>query len=109
MLDLVSLAHFHAAVLRLPCAHGVLADTLFPSHIFGSAACLNLLQRGNNLRIRVPAFAHLPSPSLRPNRIPKWTDSGGQITVIPTDIKRPVGEVRGHLRQPRENTTSFPP
>jgi len=35
----------------------------------------------------MPALAHLPSPFLRPNRIPIWTDSGGQV--------RARGSVRG--------------
>jgi hypothetical protein len=48
-------------------------------NILGRAPRLNLLQRSDDLRLRVPALAHRLSPFLRPNRIPKWTDSGGQV------------------------------
>jgi hypothetical protein len=76
--DLFGLAYLHASVLRLPGTDGVLTDGLFPRNIVGRAPRLNLLQRSDDLRLRVPAFAHLPSPFLRPNRIPKWTESGGR-------------------------------
>jgi len=65
MLDLFGLAHFHAAVLRLAGIDGLLAYTLLPGHIFRRAARFDLLQRSNNLRLRVPAFTHpsFPFPS----------------------------------------------
>jgi hypothetical protein len=50
-------------------------------HTFRRAACLNLLQRSDNLRLRVAAFAHCFSPFLRPNRIPNWTNPGGQVNL----------------------------
>jgi len=74
---LFGLAHFHAAVLRLPGVDGVLAYALLPGHIFRRAARFNLLQRSNDLRLRVLASAHPSFPFLRPNRSPKWTDLGG--------------------------------
>jgi hypothetical protein len=45
-------------------------------------ARLNLLQRSDNLRLRVPALTHHLSPFLRPNRIPIRADFGGQVTGI---------------------------
>ena len=57
----------------------VLADALFPSPIFRPPNRLNLLQRGDNLRLCVPASAHPPYLFLRPNRIPNLMDSGGQV------------------------------
>lgn len=63
VLDLFGLAHFHFAILRLPGIDGVLAHTLLPSHIFGRAARLNLLQRSDDLRLRVLASAHYLHPS----------------------------------------------
>jgi hypothetical protein len=54
-----------------PCV----CSRLFSRNILGSAPCLNLLKCTDNPRFRVSALAHLPSPFLRPNRIPKWTNS----------------------------------
>ena len=64
-IDLFGLAHFHAVVLRLPCIDGVLAYALLPGHIVGRPARLNLLQRSDDLRLRMPASAHssFPFPS----------------------------------------------
>ena len=76
----------------------VLADALFPSPIFRRATRLNLLQRSDNLRLCVPVSAHPSYLFLRPNRIPNWMDSGGQVipakvnkhsrTVTPTTSRR---------------------
>jgi carboxylesterase type B len=77
----------------------VLAYTLFPRNILGRAPCLNLLQRSNDLRLRVPALAHRLSPFLRPNRIPIWTDSRGQVMI---GYNSDEGATFSHDRTPRE-------
>jgi hypothetical protein len=52
----------------------VLAHTLFPSHIFRRAARFHLRQRGDDLRLRVPAVIH-PSFPLPPPR--SYSDPDG--------------------------------
>jgi len=73
---------------------GVLADALFPSHILYHATHLNLLQRTDNLRFRVLATAHRPSPFLRPNRIPNWTKKrgSGQSLCLGADLVMRLGK-----------------
>ena len=56
------------------------SDDLLPGHVIDRATRLNLLQRSDHLRLRVLASAHPSFAFLRPNRIPKWTDLGGQVT-----------------------------
>jgi hypothetical protein len=65
VLDLFGFAHFYAAVLRLPGIDRMLAYVLFPSQVFRRAIRFNLLQRSNDLRLRVTALAHplFPFPS----------------------------------------------
>ncbi|HUD15006.1 MAG TPA: tetratricopeptide repeat protein [Terracidiphilus sp.] len=40
----------------------------------------------------MPALAHRPSPFIRPNRIPKWTDLGGQVRPYAWSYLAPLGK-----------------
>lgn len=51
------LVHFQTTVLRLPGVDRVLRDAVFPGHILGLAPSLYLLQRSNDLRLRLLALA----------------------------------------------------
>ena len=56
-------AHLKATVLGLPCVDRCLAHAALAGHVIHRAARLHLLQRSNDLRLRMPAFTHfLRSP-----------------------------------------------
>ncbi len=52
------LVHFQAAVLGLPRLDCVLENYMLSGYILGRGACFDLLQRSDELRLRVPALAH---------------------------------------------------
>ena len=52
------LVHFQAAILRLPGVDRVIRNALVPGHVLGCAPRFHLLQRSNDLCLRMPALAH---------------------------------------------------
>ena len=73
----LSLVHFKAAVLGLPRIDRVLGDSALSGYVLGRAACLHLLQRCDDLRLRVPALAHTLSSI--PNHTSVCPDLGEQV------------------------------
>src|SRR5204862_7787848 len=74
LLHLLRLAHFHAAVLRLPGVDGVLGHALLARHILDFATRFHLLQNPDDRRLAVLTLAHpLPLPFVR-NRTSFRTD-----------------------------------
>ena len=61
--QLLSLAGFHAAELRLPGVDRVLGHTALPGFIVRRSPCVHLPQRSYDLRFAVLAPAHLHPPS----------------------------------------------
>src|SRR5690349_8470913 len=62
MLGFLRLAYLHPPLPRLPRIDRVLRYAHFPRHILCLAPRLQLLQRPNHLRLRVPALGHAPPP-----------------------------------------------
>jgi hypothetical protein len=73
------LVHFKAALLGLPGIDRVLGHSVLSGYILGCATCLDLLQRNNDLRLRVPALAHTLS-SIR-NHTAVCAEIGEQVST----------------------------
>lgn len=68
--------------------------TWLTAHLGYNRSCgFDLLQRSDDLRPRMLASAHPSFPFLRPNRIPKWTDLGGQVKIT---VRR-MGQVSANV------------
>ena len=113
VLDLFGFAHVHAPVPRLPGINGVLADTLFTRNILGCVPSLNLLQRSNNLRFRMPTLCSSTFPFPSSKSYSKLDGFWESITrkssrlksINPRCLKCP-NSVREFLRQPNQMETS---
>src|SRR5580658_2112819 len=80
----LGLVRFQTAVLGLPCVDRVLGHSVLSGYVLRCTACLHLLQRSDDLRLRMPAPAHTLS-SIR-NHTSVCADLGEQVscnTILP--------------------------
>src|SRR5579864_3568891 len=67
MTQSLGLAHFQAAILRLPPVKRLLTDAMLTAQLRSRQTCFRLLQDPYNLLFRVTALSHLKSSSSRPH------------------------------------------